>query len=250
MRRLIALAIALTVMAAAVPAEAGFGIKVKGGYSYIGYSDFNDWVDMSNAEIPSGSPTIDNIYWLPEISAEFTYTFAPTFTGAVGIGYLSGKSDYSVSLGGDSFSYVHKLKAMPVLLNVYWEPPLVSVNPFVYAGVGFYKTDLEFEYWLTTGGNKEGYSSEMGNWGVGFHAGGGVRIALMPTLSLDIGAQGRWAEISGLEGTATSSDGETLDVYLAKNEVYFGPEDMGAEEPEGTVSLTGVTIFIGLSFGF
>ena len=155
MKKFIALTIALMVMAASVPAEAGFGIKLKGGYTSISYSDFNDWVDLTNSEIPSGSPTLDNIKWIPEVSAEFTFPLVPSFSGAVGIGYLSGKSDYSVSLGGDSFSYLHKVKAMPVLLNVYWEPPLVSINPFVYGGVGFYRTSLEFDYWLTTGGNRE-----------------------------------------------------------------------------------------------
>jgi opacity protein-like surface antigen len=250
MRRLIALGIALTVIAAAVPAEAGFGIKVKGGYTYISYSDFNDWVDATNSEIPSGSATLDNINWVPEISAEFTFPLVPTFSGAIGIGYLSGKSDYSVSLGGDSFSYVHKVKAMPVLLNVYWEPPLVSINPFIYGGVGFYRTSLEFDYWLTSGGNKEGYNSEMEKWGFGLQAGGGIRIALIPTMSLDIGVQGRWADVSGIEGTATSSDDETVEVYLAKYEGYFGPEEKGTGEPEGTVSLSGYTIFIGMTIGF
>lgn len=250
MRKLIAMTIALTFMAAAVPAEAGFGIKLKGGYTYISYSDFNDWVDTANNEIPSGSPTLDNINWLPEISAELTFPLLPTFSGGVGIGYLSGKCDYSVSFSGDSFSYVHKVKAMPVLLNVYWEPPLVSINPFVYGGIGLYRTNLDFDYRLTSGGNEEGYNAELDKWGFGLHAGGGFRIALLPTLSLDIGAQGRWADISGFEGTASSSGGETVDVYLAKGEGYFGPEQKGAGEPEASVDLTGFTMFVGLTFGF
>lgn len=250
MRRLVVLVIALTVVAAAVPAEAGFGIKLKGGYSYISYSDFNDWVDLSNSEIPNGSPTLDNINWVPEFSAEFVFPILPTFSGAVGIGYISGKSDYSVDFGGDSFSILHKVKAMPILLNVYWEPPLVSINPFVYGGVGFYKTSLEFKYGLISGGNYEGFESELDKWGFGLQAGGGVRIALVPTMSLDIGAQGRWADISGFEGTTTTSDGENVDSYLAKYDNYFGPEPVETGQPEGSVSLSGVTIFIGLTFGF
>lgn len=250
MKRLIALVTVMIVVAAAVPADAGLGIKIRGGYSYITYSDFNDWVDATNEEIPAGSPTIDNMNWMPEVSAEFTFPLVPTFSAGVGIGYLSGKSDYSVGVGGDSFSYVHKVKAMPVLLNVYWEPPLVSINPFFYGGVGFYKTNLEFDYWLTSGGDQNGYNSEMDKWGFGLQAGGGIRIALIPTMSLDIGVQGRWADMEGFEGTATSSDGETVDVYLAKYDGYFGPEEKGATEPKGSVSLSGFTMFIGLSIGF
>ncbi|MCK4549305.1 MAG: outer membrane beta-barrel protein [Candidatus Krumholzibacteria bacterium] len=250
MKKLIALAIVLVVTAASVPAEAGFSVKLKGGYTYISYGDFNDWVDNTNREIPSGNTTIDNINWLPEVTAELIFPILPAFSGGVGIGYLSGKSDYSVSLGAESFSYIHKVKAMPVLLNVYWEPPLVSINPFVYGGVGFYRTSLEFDYWLTSGGDREGYNSEMDKWGFGLQAGGGIRIALMPTMSFDVGVQGRWADISGIEGTATSSDGETVDVYLARGEDYFGPEEKGAGEPEASVDLSGYTIFIGLTFGF
>lgn len=250
MKKLIALTIALAVIAVAIPAEAGFGIKVKGGYTYISYSDFNNWMDETNSEIPSGSPTLDNINWLPEVAVEFTFPLLPTFSGAVGIGYLSGKSDYGVSLGGDSFSYLHKVKAMPVLLNVYWEPPLVSINPFVYGGLGFYRTSLEFDYWLTSGGDRQGYFAEMEKWGFGLQAGGGVRIALIPTMSLDIGVQGRWADVSGFDGTATNQDNETVDVYLARYDGYFGPEEKDAGEPEGSVSLSGYTIFIGLTFGF
>ena len=250
MKGFIAVMTVLIVVAAAVPADAGLSLKLKGGYTYISYGDFNEWVDETNKELPSGASTIDNINWIPEVTAEFTFPILPTFSGAVGIGYLSGKSDYSISLGGDSFSYTHKVKAMPVLLNVYWEPPLVSVNPFVYGGVGFYRTNLEFDYWLTSGGDRQGYNSEMEKWGFGLQAGGGVRIALMPTMSFDIGGQGRWADISGFEGTATNQDGETVDVYLAKYEGYFGPEPKDSGEPEASVNLSGFTIFIGLTFGF
>jgi opacity protein-like surface antigen len=250
MKRLIAIMTVLIVAAAAVPADAGFSLKLKGGYTYISYGDFNDWVDETNSEIPSGATTIDNINWLPEITAEFTYQFMPSLSGGIGIGYLSGKSDYSISLGGDSFSYVHNVKVMPVLLNVYWEPPLVTINPFVYGGVGYYVTSLEFDYWLTSGGSRQGYNSEMDKSGFGLQAGGGIRIALMPTMSFDIGVQGRWADISGFEGTATNQDSETVDVYLAKYEGYFGPQDKDSSEPEGSVNLSGYTIFIGLTFGF
>jgi opacity protein-like surface antigen len=254
MKRLIAISITLVLAAAAVPAEAGLGIKVRGGYSYMNYGDFNDWVDAFNEDVPSGSPTIDNIKWIPEVSAELTFPILPTFSGGIGIGYLSGKSDYGISLGGsDNFSYLHKVKAMPVLLNMYWEPPLVSINPFVYGGLGFYRTNLEFEYWLTAGGDREGYSSELDKWGFGLQAGGGVRIALMPTMSLDIGVQGRWADISGFEGTATNQDGDSKDVYLGKGEVdgynVYGPMEQGSGIGEASVDLSGFTIFVGLTIG-
>ncbi len=254
MKKLIALAIALAVTAAAVPAEAGPGIKVKGGFTWIGYGDFNTWVDETNKEIPSGISTFDNMNWIPEISAEFTFPLLPTFSGAVGVGYLSGKWDYNFSIGADGLSYVHKVKSVPVLLNVYWEPPLVFINPFIYGGVGFYRTSLEFDYSETVGGNTDGYNAEMDKWGFGLQAGGGIRLSLIPLMSLDVGVQGRWADVSGFEGTATNQDGETKEVYLGKGVVngyhVYGPEERDSELEEASVDLSGFTIFVGLTFSF
>jgi len=250
MRRLIVPAVILALVAAAAPAEAGLGLKVRGGYSYISYGGWNKWVDDFNGEIPSGLSTVDNINWLPEIAAEFTFPILPTLSGGIGIGYVSGKSDFSYDTLSEGFSFQHKVKAMPVLLNVWWEPPLLAVNPFVYGGIGFYRTSLEFDYWLTSGGDRAGYNAELDKWGFGLQAGGGVRIALAPAMSIDIGVQGRWADVSGFEGTATNQDNETVDVYLADYEGYFGPEMKGEGEPEGSVDLSGVMIFVGLSFGF
>jgi opacity protein-like surface antigen len=250
MRRLVALLVLFAVTAAASPAEAGFGIKVRGGYSYISYGGWNAWADDFNGKIPSGIPTMDNINWLPEISAEFSFPILPTFSGAVGIGYVSGKSDFSYDAVGESLSFLHKVNAMPLVFNVYWEPPLISVNPFLYGGVGFYRTSLEFDYWLTSGGDRIGYSAELDKWGFGLQAGGGVSIPVAPAMSIDVGLQGRWADVSGFDGTATNQDDETVDVYLADYEGYFGPEEKDAGEPEGSVDLSGVMIFIGVSFGF
>jgi len=129
MKKLITLAIVLAVTAASVPVEAGFGFKVKGGYSYISYGDYNDWVDKTNSSMPDGAPTYDNLHWIPEVSAEFMFPLFPTFSGAVGVGYLSGKADYNFNIGADGLSYVHRVKSMPLLLNVYWEPPLEVINP-------------------------------------------------------------------------------------------------------------------------
>ncbi len=249
MRKLIALTIALTVIAAAVPAEAGFGIKVKGGYTYISYSDWNTYVDETNKQIPSGIPTFSNINWLPEISLEFIFPLFSDFSGAVGIGYLSGKSDYSFDSTIEIFSDLHEVKSVPVLLNFYWEPLPVSVKPFVYGGVGFYRMSIKFDRSVTSGANSRSATSEMDKWGFGLQGGGGVSISLFPKVSVDIGIQGRWADISGFEGTATDQDGKTVDVYLASYKGYFGPEEKNAGEPEGSVNLSGYSIFIGLTIG-
>lgn len=258
MKKLITLAIALALTAASVPVEAGFGIKVKGGYSYISYGDYNDWVEESNSGIPPEYPTYEKLHWIPEVSAEFTFPLLPSFSGSIGIGYISGKTDYNVNLGFVSYSYVHRVKSTPIFLNVYWEPPLKVINPFVYGGVGFYRTILEFDESLTSGGQTEGGNSELDKWGFGLQAGGGVSILLAPTVSFDVGVQGRWADISGFKGTTTDLDGNQEEVYLGKGEVerdnimypYYGPATKDSGLEEASVNLSAFTIFIGLTVGF
>ena len=258
MKKLVALTIALAITAAEVPAEAGTGIKVKGGYSHISYGDYNDWVKESNSEIPLGYPTYEELHWIPEVSAEFTFPILSSVSGSVGIGYLSGKTKYNVNLGIVSYSYVHRVKATPVFLNVYWEIPLQTINPFVYGGVGLYRTVLEVDESLTEGSQTKGTNSELDKWGFGLHAGCGIGIALAPTISFDVGVQGRWADISGFEGTSKPLGGDQEPVYLGKGEVerdniavsYYGPATKDSGLEEASVNLSGYTIFIGLTFGF
>lgn len=258
MNRLITLMVTLTLLAAAMPAEAGLGVRIKGGYTYISNGDYNDWVQKANSEIPAGYPVYEELNWIPEVSAEFTFPIMSSFSGSVGIGYLSGKTAYNTDLGFVSYSYVHRVKATPVFLNVYWEFPLQTINPFVYGGVGFYRTTLEFDESLTESGQIEGGNSELDNWGFGLHAGGGISLALAPTVSFDVGIQGRWADISGFEGTSTTVDGDQQNVYLGKGErevenvmySYYGPATKDSGLEEASVNLSGYTIFIGLTIGF
>jgi opacity protein-like surface antigen len=266
MRKYAALAAAILVIAAALPAEAGLGLKIKGGYTWISYGDYNEWVDETNARLPYEFvegvkiPRYENINWMPEITAELTYPIAPTFTGSVGIGYLSGKSEYSFSYEPADIALEedHTVKAIPVTVNVYWEPSLGSLKPFVYGGIGLYRTSLEFTSSFTFGDETDGYTAEMDKWGFGLQGGAGLSFSFSPKVSFDFGIQGRWADISGFEGTATRLDGETKEVYLGKGWVeedgediyYYGPTDKADNMDEGTVSLSGYTLFIGMTIGF
>jgi hypothetical protein len=128
----------------------------------------------------------------------------------------------------------------------------------IYGGVGFYRTILEFDDSSTVGGQTEGGNSELDKWGFGLQAGGGVSIVLAPTVSFNVGVQGRWADISGFKGTATDLDGNQEEVYLGKGEVerdnimypYYGPATKDSGLGKASVNLSAFTIFIGLTGGF
>lgn len=251
-------AAAILVTVTAAPSEARFGFRARGGFSRIAYSDFNDYVEMTNTQL-SGFAEMDEIRWIPEIGGEFTFAVLPTLTGAVGAGYLTGKSDFGLSLGGDGLSYSHELRSIPLTATAYWEPPLPFFEPFVFGGVGLYHTRLEFAQRVIISGSSTGFEAELTDWGFGLHGGAGIRFAIVPAVGFEIGLSGRWADLSGFEGTATNLEGDSYDAYLVSDTVedpqagsieYYGPWDSGDDYEEGSVDLTGFTIFIGVSAGF
>jgi opacity protein-like surface antigen len=257
-KSIVAAAVVLSIALWTVPADAGLGVKVRGGYTHIGYGDFNDYVEAANVSL-AGIAEMEKIDWLPEVSAEFTFSVLPTFTAGVGIGYLKGTSKFSFGLGGDELSYEHSVRAVPLTATAYWEPPLVGLHPYVFGGVGMYHTKLFFSQAVTVGGDMASYEADLTKWGFGLHGGAGMRFEIVPTVGLDVGVYGRWASISGFEGTATNQDGDSYDAYLVRDTVedpvsgevdYYGPWPTGDSYDEGTVDLSGFTIFIGVTVGF
>jgi hypothetical protein len=254
-RLLIAVTAATVIVSAAGDASAGFNVRIRGGYSRITYGDFNDYADIVNQEM-AGFGELDKMQWMPEISGEVTYTLFPNFSVGAGIGYLSGKSDFGFSLGADGISYEHKLRSIPLTGTVYWEPELATLQPYLFGGLGFYGTRIEFLQSVTIGGETSSFDAELSKWGFGLHGGGGLMFSISPNVGFDVGIQARWADIKGFEGTATDSDGVTHDAYLVRDVVtdpdsgdidYFGPWEKGEDYNEGSVDLSGFTIYIGLT---
>jgi len=97
--------IALLLAAAwAGTAHAGLGVTVRGGYSRIGYGDFNDYVATANVSL-AGVAEMEKINWIPEVSAEFSFPILPEFSGGIGIGYIKGTSKFGFSIGPDALTF-------------------------------------------------------------------------------------------------------------------------------------------------
>jgi opacity protein-like surface antigen len=257
-------AVALLVCTTAV--QAGFGFRVSGGYYRMGYGDYNDFVEVINNSIARLNQQLppemripdelDALHWVPEFTGEILYGFVPTFEVGLGVGIMYGKSKLSFSFQDESFLYEHRAKAYPIMLTGYWRPPTTTIKPYLFGGLGMYSTTLEFEESVTEGTTREAYTAELSKWGFGLHGGGGISFNVAPMLAIDIEARFRWADIKGFEGTATSSDGEKLDVFLAKgyvdNMYVYGPEsvDNKNEWEEGSFNLSGFGLFIALRASF
>lgn len=238
-------------------AMAGFGARLTGGLTHISYSDYNDWADDVNASA-AGLTEIDNINWVPEFGAEVFYPFSPMIEIAAGAGMISGSADLSYSVMTSSLSIEHKMKAYPFSLNAYFRPsvPFASIKPFLYGGGALYYSKLDFGFRMTDSGISDGYDAELTTWGFGLQGGGGIEFSIAPTVSLEIGFRLRWADLDGYEGTATSLDGETRDIFLVGHDddrgFLYGPEDVSEKDnyDEGSVGLSGYSIVLGIKAGF
>ncbi|MCK4538414.1 MAG: outer membrane beta-barrel protein [Candidatus Krumholzibacteria bacterium] len=260
MKRSAAVAVVMTIVLSFVSslACAGIGARVYGGLTHISYSDYNEWVDDANEELGVGE-NLDNMKWVPEFGGELYYSVAPMFEIGLGAGMILGSTEYSFSELTSFIDFNHKMKAFPISANLYFRPsvPFVSMKPYLYGGGGMYYSRLDFGFKISDGTDTWGYDAELSTWGFGIHGGGGMEFSIAPTFSLDIGFRVRWADISGYEGSATNTDGETIDVFLVGDTdgdgdaIYdIAPLEDKADYDEGSVDLTGFTIYIGFKAGF
>ncbi|HSG28663.1 MAG TPA: outer membrane beta-barrel protein [Candidatus Krumholzibacterium sp.] len=247
----------MLVAAGAGGSQAGVGFRAIGGFTHISYSDYNEWADDVNESL-AGVADVANIRWVPEFGAEFYYTFSPMIEAGLGVGIISGSSDIAVSDLTGTLSLEHGMKAYPLSANLYFRPavPFVSMKPYVYGGVAMVYSSVDFSLRIPEAGETEGYDADLNAWGLGLHGGGGIEFSIAPKVSLDLGFRLRWADIDGFEGTATSLDGETKDVFLAGEDsgdgFLYGAEDVAEKGnyDEGSVDLSGYSLYIGIKAGF
>lgn len=256
----------------AAGAGADTGVRINAGLSHISYGDFNDFVDDTNYELEQYGIEMDNINWVPEIQGEVMYSPAPMFTLGLGAGMIFASSDLSTSIGGFGLDFEHKIRVYPITVTGYFKPsvPMFPVKPYIYGGAGLYHSKMEFG--TNLGDVFESVDPEvvyfreadLSATGFGLHGGAGIEFAILPLLSLQVGIQARWADVSGFEGTGTTSGGENRDVFLvAQNleaeiggetvEYYsYGPMDSSVKDQldEGSLDLTGYGFVMGLKLAF
>lgn len=258
-------AIAVAVCMPPSPVHAGVGFRVNGGLAYATYSDFNDYVEYVNeTELPALGimDKLDDIHWVPEVNGEVLFSLVPSFTIGAGAGFISGKSEFSLSFdsGGYTFEtmYKHTVKAYPLSLNGYFYIPVpgIAVKPYLQGGIAAVYSKITFDVELRVLDDVEGLSAELTTWGFALHGGGGVTFAIFPRVSIDLGVRARWANLKGYEGTGAFLGEEEEDVFLAKEEdaEYFsyGPESVENKDQyeEGSVDLTGFAVTLGVMVSF
>lgn len=258
--------VVLVVIAAAAcvapsPADAGFGFRLNGGLTYVTYSDFNDFVTHVNEkELPAIgiTGTLDDIHWVPEVNGEVLFSPVPMITVGVGVGIISGKSEFSYMVLGVESTYEHTMKAYPLAVTGYYDisVPGASIDLYVQGGVAAIYSKITFDTKLSAGTVTEGLDAELTTWGYELHGGGGVKFSIFPMVSIDLGIRGRWANLDGYEGTGTVIGEGDYDVFLAKEETetYFlyGPEPVEHRDQyeEASVDLSGFAVTLGVTVSF
>ena len=243
-------------------AHAGVGVRITGPVSYISYGNWNDFADFLNdVAIPElgFSQKIDNINWVPEFGGEILVSPVPLLDVGLGAGMMLKTAEISISQGGETMSFGHKLRVYPFTLTGYLKPslPLGFAKPFFYGGVGLYYTKLIFEDDYEGIMGDYSYEAELTKTGFGLHGGAGLEFSVFPKVSIDIGVKARWAKLKGFEGTASDSEGEEMDVFLIFDEddegnPVYGPESVEYQDEieEGEVDLSGFGFVFGIKVMF
>ncbi len=263
MRSYFAVLVAVAFAAGSVPstAQAGFGFRLNGGFAYVTYSDFNDYADfISERMLPAIGVTekIDNMHWVPEVNGEFLVTPFPYLTIGVGAGMISGTSTFSFAVGGEGLSYEHTVKAYPLGATGYFNVPTPGafIKPYLRGGFAAVRSTITFDFELTAGGVTDGLDAELTTWGFAMHGGGGVMFTLFPNVSIDLCVEGRWANLTGYEGSGTFLGEGSFDVFLAKEHtsgyILYGPEKVENRDlyEEASVDLSGFAVTLGVVISF
>jgi len=196
-------------------------LKLFGGLTTLSGTDLdaNDdgWTHLRkiSAEATGGTFSSDSNHfdrgW--ELGGEIVYSLSSRIALSGGVGYITGENSSEDMTAVDGvitgFNTTNlKAKTIPVSVGIYTFLPVSSKSRFsLGAGVGYYFTSFTRDarrennssYWIET--------SFKGSGGdLGFHGGIGFEYSVTRNVTILIEGFGRYAKISGFEGTRTRSD--------------------------------------------
>jgi opacity protein-like surface antigen len=249
-------AVAAASLLVASPALAGWGFRLGGGYGYLAYGDWNDLVHYDNTTaFPSHGVLgrAKEIHWAPEFSGEALHTFNDRTTLGIGTGAVLTKADFTIEERGASEHFIHRIMAIPVTGTLYFRFPekIPFVVPYIAVGLALNFARIHFENDIAPAPvDSLLRTADLWGWRIGFQGGAGFELPVSERVSIDFGVHGRFAEVSGFEGTGRYYDGSTSDVFLA----HFATGEVTIFEPQrtefrnifkdGTVDFSGVAVIL------
>ncbi len=260
--------------------EKKFELKISGGIGYLSGTDYEEVSDGWNhlnrisTEAAGGIFTSEHnsFDWGLEMEGEIVFNLSPRFAISGGLGYIT--EEYSnkrmssfegVTTGSSAIDF--KAKAVPVTIGIRYFLPISSKSQFsLNAGVGYYFASFSSSSYRENNTPYRQDTDSNGSGGdFGFHGGIGFEYSVSKNVAIIIEGFGRYATISGFDGTRNQSDTNNVSSsvegkYLTHERLVWTNEwltrvSIGSEPPSGDdvrdvrdyeIDFSGFTIRIGL----
>ena len=202
------------------PPENKIELKISGGISYLSGTDYDasdwgwDYLRKITMENQGGTYAWEqnSLAWGWEIGGEILLNLSSRFALSGGVGYISGTSTSKGTTALEGITTINetdfKAWAVPVTVGIEYFLPLSSKSRLsLGVGVGYYFAHFSRNYVSEDVGIYRIDADFTGSAGdIGFHGGIGFEYDLSNTVAVVIEGFGRYAKISGFEGSRERID--------------------------------------------
>lgn len=194
-----------------------FSLKLYGGLNYIFGGDLNEGLKGVNDYyakyfwyfgLTKSGGDYNPVHLGLDFGGDLIIQITPTVGIGLGAGHLRGTSESSITFTpvAAAEKTTATVSAVPLRLGMYFSLPagaIVNVN--FHAGLGYYLAKVSFDFRSSAPGSWEQSSARADANGLGFHGGLGLEFRLSPVISLFLEGLGRYASISGFEGSGENN---------------------------------------------
>jgi len=202
----------------ALGSNISFSLRLYGGLNYISGGDLNEGLKGVNDYYAKyfwyfGLTKSGGEYRPVHRGVNYGGDFIIHMTPNIGIGfgadYLQGTSESTVTF--TPVAAVDKttaeVSAIPLRFGLYFTLPAGAfINFNVHVGLGYYLAKISYDFRSSVPGSWERLSVQAEAKGLGYHGGIGLELKFSPAISLFLEGLGRYASISGFEGSGEKTD--------------------------------------------
>jgi hypothetical protein len=206
-------ALALVFPCPAQGSNLSFSLKLYGGLNNLSGGDFNTGLQGMNDldgkyfwffGLTKTGGAYNPVHWGMTLGGDLILQITPAWGIGLGTGFLQGNQESSITYGpvtaGDDTTA--KLSAIPIRLEAYYTVPTESrIKVCLHGGLGYYLAKMSYDLRSYAATSWTRYAVQADGGGLGFQGGLGLEFKLSPALSLFLEGQGRYASLSGFDGT-------------------------------------------------
>lgn len=257
----------------------GFGLKFTGGMNYLMLSDVNNgnqgyndyYYDQSTAAGWTVNAEVKPINFGIDIAADLIIPITENFGLGLGTGFIFGynksTTTYEKWVQSGTWTSEPKISAIPARITIFYSFPINNqLNVFVNGGASYYLTNYSWNWRQQAGEDWKELDQTVTAKDYGFHGGLGFEYYFSQNTAFVMEISGRYADISGFEGTFTEKESTgakaTEDGKLYYFEIdplvagkFYSIVQVDEEMPpetevrnprDATVDLTGLCIRVGI----